>query len=158
MLMLLFFEASPLSVDVTTLVVFIVALLMAALLNTLLFKPTLSVLDERERRTTGTLAEATALMTECDRKLAGYEQTLRDARAETYRMLESQRKEALDEQAQIMARAKQEALDLINRAREEIAAEAERAKQGLEQEGRLMGGTIAASILRRPIEETASRP
>ncbi len=151
-------EGNILSPDVTTLVVFVVVILLVGVLNAILFKPILSVLDEREHRTTGTLAVARAMMSDCDGKLARYEGALRDARAENYRMLEARRKQALEERAQAVARAKEEAQRMIDAARKEIAGEAEEAKKRLADESRLTARMIATAILRRPIAEASRHP
>lgn len=153
---LLFFEeGNILSPDLTALVVFISVIVLAGILNATLFKPILSTLDERERKTTGTLAAARSLMGDCDQKLARYEQTIRDVRAETYRMLEARRKEALEERARAVAQAREEASRLIGQARQEIAKEAEFAKVRLEEESRSMARSITTNILRRPIAEAS---
>ncbi|MBI4468958.1 MAG: ATP synthase F0 subunit B [Acidobacteria bacterium] len=147
-------EGNILSPDLTTLVVFLIVILLAGLLNRLLFKPVLSVLDEREEKTSGTLAAARNLMAVCDEKLARYEEAIRTAQADNYHMLEARRKLALDERARSIARAKDEAQRLIAVARQEIAAETEEAKKTLDRESRLIAATIASSILRRPLQRT----
>lgn len=153
-LFLFFEEGNLLSPDVTTLVVFVTVIVLAATLQKIFFKPVLSVLDEREQRTVGTLARVRELTSECEGRLARYEQSIRDARAENYRMLEVQRKQALEERTQALSLAKAEASRLIQQAREEIAREAEDAKQSLGRESQLMARAIIASILHRPIAGT----
>lgn len=152
-LILLFEEGNVLAPDVTALIVFVVAILLTIVLNAILFKPVLSVLDEREQRTSGTLAEARTLVSESDEKLARYEEAIRAARAENYRVLEARRKQALDERAKAITQAKAEAQQKIMAARAEIAAGAEEAKQTLERESRLMAARIAGSVLRRGVPE-----
>src|SRR5918993_3977549 len=75
----------------------VIILLMVFVLNATLFKPINRILEERERRTRGRSGEAHDILQRVEEKLAHYEQTLREARAGGYRLMEQERSTAMGE-------------------------------------------------------------
>jgi F-type H+-transporting ATPase subunit b len=146
-------QGDILAVDATAAVIFLTALVLIWALNSLLFKPILQVLDERDHRTLGYHSEAKAMLAECDRKLAQYEAAIRRARAENYEMLEQRRKEALAARRHLMEAAKQEVAGQLAEARQQIQQQVTQAKTQLAAETQMTAQRIAATLLRRQTEE-----
>ena len=68
--------------------------IMVFVLNRTLLKPINQILAEREKQIAGRLKEAEALAAETQEKLAQYNDALREARADGYKLLEKERAQA----------------------------------------------------------------
>src|ERR1044072_6130961 len=103
-------------------------LLFVFVMNRLLFRPISRVLDERQTLTEGATNEARAAARRYQAKLADYESTIMQARAESYKRLEQDRAAALEERRTVIDAAKQETRDKIEDAKSEIGRQAEAAR------------------------------
>src|SRR5215216_2538293 len=74
-----------------------IILVMVFVLNATLFKPIIRILEEREKRTRGRSGEAHEILQRVEEKVAHYEQSLREARGEGYRLMEQERAAAMKE-------------------------------------------------------------
>lgn len=126
-------------------------IIFAFILNQILFKPIGKVLDERESLTDGAAAEARAAARQYQSRLAGYEDTIRQARAENYRKIEEQRKAALDERQQLIDAARAQTEAEIGKARAQISTEAAAARVQLEAESRQIAEQISRTVLGRAV-------
>ena len=142
---------SVLSIDGSFLFIFFSILLLIYILNRTLFKPINQVLDERERLGVGRIGEARRMLSEHEERLKRYESELREARGEAYQRLEAERRKATIERQRMIAGVKAETTAQIDAARQEIAEQADGAKQSLEKEVRAMAATISSQILRRTV-------
>jgi F-type H+-transporting ATPase subunit b len=140
-----------LAIDGSFLFIFVSIFILIFILNHTLFKPINQVLEERERLGAGRLAEAGQIMAQYEERLNLYEEQLRNARAEAYQQLETQRREALASRQEVIAQIKSETAGQVAAAQQEIAKQAEAAKSSLERESHAMAATISAQILRRPV-------
>jgi F-type H+-transporting ATPase subunit b len=131
--------------------VFILALflLFVFVMNRLLFRPIGRVLDERETLTEGATNEARAAVRRYQAKLADYESTIRQVRAENYKKLEQDRAAALEERRQVIEAAKRETGEKIEHAKSEIEQQAGAARAALESESRQIAETISRTVLGR---------
>jgi F-type H+-transporting ATPase subunit b len=132
---------------------FIIALflLFVFVMNRLLFKPIGRVLDERQVLTEGATNEARAASRRYQARLAEYEATIRQARAESYRRLEQGRAAALEERRRLIEDAKQKASGEIEQAKSEIKGQADSARLALETESRQIAATISRTVLGRTV-------
>ena len=137
--------------NLTLVVVIILFIIFVIVLNQLLFKPIGKVLDERETLTEGAAAEARAASRQYQSRLNNYEETMRQARAESYRKLEKQRKAALEERSKLVASARAQAEVEIAKARAEVAAQTAEARAALEQESRQIAEQISRTLLGRAV-------
>ena len=137
--------------NITIVIVFGLFIIFAFILNQILFKPIGKVLDERESHTEGAAAEARAAARQYQSRLANYEETIRQARAESYRKIEEQRKAALDERQQLIEAARAQADAEIAKGREQIGKEAAVARTQLESEARQIAEQISRTILGRTV-------
>ncbi|MBK7996082.1 MAG: ATP synthase F0 subunit B [Blastocatellia bacterium] len=140
-----------LSADLSLLVVLAIFIVLVYALDAIIFQPILKVLDQRERLTTGAVDEAKKAAHDYDKQLANYEEKIRAARAESYKMLEDKRKTALDERTQKLAQVKQAISDKISASKQEITNTTGQAKTKLESESIQIAQSIAHNLLKRPL-------
>lgn len=134
-------------------ILFIIALflLFVFVMNRLLFRPIGRVLDERQTLTEGAANEARAAARRYQVRLADYEATIRQARAESYRRLEQARAATLEERRRLIEDAKQKASGEIEQAKSEIKHQADGARAALETEARQIAATISRTVLGRTV-------
>ncbi|MCA1633327.1 MAG: hypothetical protein LC802_06290 [Acidobacteria bacterium] len=126
-----------------------IILFMIFVLNRTLFRPVNRVIEERERRTVGRSGEAREVLQRVEVSLSRYERSLREARAESYRLLERQQGEATNDRQQKIGQVKKEVGDLIEGQKREIQAQADSARATLEGDARRVAASISAQILGR---------
>jgi F-type H+-transporting ATPase subunit b len=135
--------------DITALWVIVFLLLTTFLLNTLIFKPVLKVIEARGKAVTDarTLAQSAA-----DRATAAateYSQKLNAARSDVYRQMDEKRRLAMDRRAALLADTRatveRELTQATNRVRQEAAA----ARATLDREADTLAGAIVSRILGR---------
>ncbi len=124
--------------------------IMVFILNRTLLKPINQILVERDKQITGRRTEAQMLAAETQEKLRKYNEALRDARAEGYRLLEKERSEGLkqkDEKLRLyreeMSREVATQLEATRRQEQDVRAE-------LEEQAAAISGVISSQVLRRP--------
>jgi len=135
--------------DLSVVWVIFFVLLLTAVLNRLLFKPLLRVMEERQRAVTSAreMAERSAL--EAQRAAAEFDRKTSEARAELYRQMDEMRRTAMDERAAILARTRAEAEAEIAAASAKLQAEAEDARRRLSTDADALGAAVADRILGR---------
>ena len=109
--------------DLSVVWVIFFVLLLTAVLNRLLFKPLMRVMEERQRAISSARELAERSAHEARRAAAEFDQKTGEARADLYRQMDEMRRTALDERAAIMARTRAE-------AETEIAAASRRTRPG----------------------------
>ena len=135
--------------DLSVFWVILAVLLLTALLNRLLFRPLLRVMEARAQAIHSarelaerSAAEARAASDEFDRKTSL-------ARADIYRQMDEMRKTALTERADIVARTRAEAEAEVRRASAILKADTEDARQRLAADAEALGTEAADRILGR---------
>jgi F-type H+-transporting ATPase subunit b len=132
-------------------VLWVIALLMLCVfvLNTLIFKPILHVIESR----TGAVRDARELAASASQKAAQateqFDRTLGSARAEVYKQMDDARRTALDKRAAIMADTKREADDALSDATSRLTNQASAARAALESEANTLAGEIVNRVLGR---------
>lgn len=139
--------------DGTLILHIVIILVMVFVLNATLFKPINRILEERERQTRGRSGEAHDILRRVEEKLAHYENTLREARAEGYRLMEQERATAMSERQAKLSAVREEINQLIAEEKDSIRAQAEEARSTLEKDARRIAAEIGAQILHRPISD-----
>jgi len=124
-----------LSVDKTVVIQMVIFLASIFILNSLLFKPLLLLVDKREQLTTGTIEEAKKLEEKVGQIIEEYNSKLNEARAR-----------ALEERNETRRQAQVLHEEMIKKAREEAQALLEEAKQKLELETREIKGKIRSDV------------
>lgn len=139
------------SPDGSLVVILILFMLFVFALNRILFRPVGRVLDERQTRTEGAANEARAARRRYDAKLAEYEATIRQARTDAYRKSEQERAAGLEQRRKLIDAAKQEANELIAKAKADIEVQASGARASLEAEARQLAEQISRTVLGRSV-------
>jgi F-type H+-transporting ATPase subunit b len=149
MTMLAFAESIQLVPDGTIVLHIAIIITMVFILNRLLFKPINRILAERESRTRGRSGEARETIRRVEESLANYENSLRKARAEGYRLLEQQQAEAFGERQQKIGLVRREVEQQIEEQKGVIRAQADDARATLEGEAARIASGISSQILGR---------
>lgn len=147
--MLAFAESIQLVPDGTLFIHIGIIITMVFVLNRFLFKPVSRVLSEREARTHGRSGEAYEIVRRAMESLSRYENSLRQARAEGYSLLERQQAEAYSERQRRVALVREEVGAQIEEQKREIHAQAEVARVTLGEEARRVAANISSQLLRR---------
>lgn len=131
--------------------VIIIVLLLAGLLDRLLFKPVLRVIETRRdavdrarRLAEQAQARAAAAAAEAEARMAA-------ARAEIYRQLDEVRRRGLERRTELVGAARREAEELVARVRDELATDLRISRAALEREADRLGDLIAERVLGRPV-------
>jgi F-type H+-transporting ATPase subunit b len=135
--------------DLSVFWVIFAVLLLTAVLNRLLFRPLLRVMESRAEaiRSARELAERSAA--EARAASAEFEQKTALARADIYRQMDEMRKAALTDRADILARTRAEAEAEVSRATTILQAETEEARRRLAADAEALGAAAADRILGR---------
>jgi len=146
---LAFDESIQLVPDGTLVIHIAIIITMVFTLNRILFRPVNRILDERENRTRGRSGEALEILQRVRESLARYENSLRQARAENYRLLEQKQSEASGERQNKVVMVRKELEEQIEEQKREIQAQADDARVTLEGEARQVAANISSQVLRK---------
>jgi F-type H+-transporting ATPase subunit b len=130
-----------------------IILIMVFVLNATLFKPINRILEEREKKTRGRSGEAHDILRRVEEGLSKYENTLRQARAEGYRLMEHERSTAMVERQTKLNTIREEVLVTLERQKSELSLQADEARSSLATDARRLAAEIGAHILHRPVSE-----
>jgi F-type H+-transporting ATPase subunit b len=119
------------------------------ILNIVLYKPILKVLEEREMRIDGQQQEAKKVVEDCQSLMVDYNQKLYNAKVEAMNAKNAARNEASLEAGGIIEEARKNAENIIEQMQQQMATEIAQAKKELEPELSVMAATIAQQILGR---------
>jgi F-type H+-transporting ATPase subunit b len=128
-----------------------IIILMVYVLNATLFRPINRILAERERIARSGKGAAHDILKQVEENLTRYEEGLRSARAEGYRLLEQQRAEALGARQAQLAQVREEAERRIAAERDAIRAQSEAARATLARDAQRIAAEIGTQILHRPV-------
>ncbi|HEX8072995.1 MAG TPA: hypothetical protein VF546_23820 [Pyrinomonadaceae bacterium] len=128
-----------------------VIILMVYVLNATLFRPVNRILAEREARARRGTGAAADIMREVEANLTRYEETLRAARAEGYRLLEQERAAALELRQERLGGVRAEVEQRIDAERAALARQTEQARATLTSDARRIAAEIGSQILRRSV-------
>ena len=126
-------------------------LVLLALMNVLIFKPTLASYEEREQRLAEMEGAGDGATEEGDTLLARYEQAIVDIRHESAEIIAQARAGAAKETAEVMAAAREEFNGKVATARSVIADEVNNASAQLTKDSEGFATTLAGKLLGRSI-------
>ena len=135
--------------DGTLLFHLLVIAVMVLVLNRTLLKPINQILAEREKLITGQLSEASALKAETEEKRRKYNDTLREARTEGYRLLEKERAEALKQKEEKLRVYRDEMSKEVTQQVDATRKQEEAVRGELEAQATSISDLITSRILRR---------
>lgn len=138
---------SLLSLDGSLLVQLGLFLLLMAILNKLLFKPTLEAVTLREQRTTGAREEAEQVRGEAELKVAQFDKRLKAARADAAEGRRKLREEGAARRQELLDGARTESNDLVESSRADLDEAATQARRGVTTAADSLAGQIVARLL-----------
>ena len=136
--------------DGTLLLHLFLVVVMVFVVNRTLLKPINDILAKREQQISGHLKEAEAMAAETQEKLKKYNDALREARGEGYRLLEKERAQGLKEREEKLRKYRDEMSKEVAAQLETTRKQEQAAKGELEAQAATMGSLISSQILRRP--------
>ena len=137
--------------DLTLAIQIVLFLLFIWLLNALLFRPTLRVLEARQERIEGSRHRAGELQARIEEAVAKHESQVRDARMNGERERARLVQEATAEEARIAAEGRDRASKIAAEIREAIARDAGTARRELDGLAREFASLIAEQVLGRRV-------
>ena len=126
-------------------------LLLTVIVDRLLLRPILRVIQAREEAIRSARALAERSSNEARAAAAEFDQKTAAARAEIYKQMDEMRRTANNERAEIMARTRAEADADVAAASNRLKAETEEARRTLEADADALGGIVAERILGRKV-------
>ena len=135
--------------DITTLWVVGFLLLCTVLLNTLVFKPILRIIEERAGAVRGARELAESSAQKATAAAAEYDKKLNTARAEVYRQMDEMRKAALDKRAELLASTRATVEQELRTASKRVQQESAEARAALDRDASTLAGAIVSRVLGR---------
>ena len=135
--------------DGTLLLHVLMVTVMVFVLNRTLLKPVNRILAEREKQIAGRQKEAQALASETQEKLKKYNNTLREARAEGYRLLEKERAEGVKQKEEKLRQYREQLSKEVAAQLEATRNQEQSVKGELDAQAAALGSLISSQILRR---------
>ncbi|MBI4455465.1 MAG: ATP synthase F0 subunit B [Acidobacteria bacterium] len=120
-------------------------------LNTILFRPFIRIVQQREKLTLGRLEESDRLLRRYQQLAQEYESRIREEQLQSYRHREERRNEALARRAVMVEEARRRAEQLTDDARMEISMQLEKVKVNLQSEARDLARAIGRVVLGREV-------
>ena len=124
-------------------------LLCTFLLNTLVFKPILRVIDARATAVRGARELAESSAQKAAAAAAEYDQKLNTARAEVYGQMDDMRKAALDKRAELLAGTRATVGQELSAATARVQQESKEARAALDRDASNLAGAIVSRVLGR---------
>lgn len=139
------------ALDYTVLVQIIAFLVLWFLLGRLLFRPFLGLVEERERRTEGTKAEAATLSAEGEQLRSEYERAIENAEEEGRKLREALLERGREAQERLLAEAREESARLLQTVRDELQRAMQREREVAAREAEGIARQIAEKVLGRRV-------
>jgi F-type H+-transporting ATPase subunit b len=135
--------------DLSVLWVIFFVLLLATILNGLLFKPLIRVMAAREAAVASARQLAERAATQARAASDEFDARTREARAEVYRQMEEARRAALERRTELLAETRGQAEASIAEATARVRAEAAEARSRLDRDAETLATTITERVLGR---------
>ena len=135
--------------DATLLLHLFMVAIMVFVLNRTLLKPINQILAEREKQITGHLTEAQRIAAETQDKRRKYNEALREARTEGYRLLEKERAEGLKQKEEKLRQHREQLSKQVATQLETTRQQQQSVKGELETQAAAISNLISSQILRR---------
>lgn len=140
-----------LKVDKTLIIQLIIFIATIFILNSLLFKPLLGLLEKREKLTAGRIREAKELGDKVERITREYRAKLDEVRAKATEERNEIRRKAHAAAEDLIGKAHKEALALLEEARSKLELEAKEIREKIKPEIAVLAREMALQILGRKV-------
>jgi F-type H+-transporting ATPase subunit b len=135
--------------DLSTLWVVVLLLITTVLLNSLIFKPVLRVIEQRSTAVRDAREMAESASQKAAAASAEYNEKLQRARAEVYRQMDDMRRTALDKRSTLLAETRDTVEKELSSATARVRHESETARAALDRDAANLAGAIVARVLGR---------
>ena len=135
--------------DITTLWVVAFLLLCTYLLNSLVFKPILQVIDQRSTAVRSARELAESASHKATAAAAEYDLKLNAARTEVYGQMDDMRKAALDKRASLLSATRATVEQELKTATARVQQESQTARETLDRDANNLAGAIVTRVLGR---------
>ena len=135
--------------DITTLWVIGFLLTCTFLLNTLIFKPILAVIEARTKAVADARKLAETAAERANVATTEYTQKLNAARSEVYRAMDEKRRAALESRATLLSETRAIAERELADASRRLTQETDEARASLDREANVLAGAIVSRVLGR---------
>ena len=125
--------------------------LLLVILNKILYKPILKILEEREQRIDGQQQQAKKIIEDGQVLKGDYDKKLYNAKIEAMNTKNAARSAASEQANSIIDDSRKKAEEIINQMQQQMVLELAQAKKELEPELSVMSATIAQQILGRKV-------
>jgi F-type H+-transporting ATPase subunit b len=143
--------ATVISLNITLLIQIAIFLTLMILLNQILFKPMVRVLENRKAWTEGRRKAAAEAEAEAEGIWSEYQKRLQDARADADRVKSELVRQGEAERQKIVDAAAAQAEKTVGEVRAQVRAEVQEARKVLEVEARTLAAAAAQTILGRSV-------
>ncbi|MEK7851445.1 MAG: ATP synthase F0 subunit B [Deltaproteobacteria bacterium] len=126
-------------------------LVLMLILNRLVFRPMVSLLEEREKRVKDPGADAKGMEAEVERMRLQYEATLNDAKLKAIEERNGLRKEGADREQEIIKNAYKASEETLSDVKGKIEKELDIAREALRKEAAFLSSNVAEKLLGRPV-------
>ncbi len=126
-------------------------LIMAIVLDRLLFRPFMRVIAEREQRVKSAIELANRSAEQARAATAEFTERTTTAQTEVYRHMDEARRRALEHRQEVLAATRQEVESSIDAARARLAEQASVARTELAREAESLASVVASRVLGRRV-------
>ena len=131
---------------------FVAFLLLMGLMFKFVFPKADQALEDRSAAIQGKMEEADKRLVEAEKSKADFEAGIADARGEATRIIEEAKQTAESLRRDIVAKAEDEAAQLLEKARADVAAERDRVLQELRSQVGVLSVELASRIVERELD------
>jgi len=142
-----------LSINYSFFVQLAIFLALVFVLKKFIFNPLMSLWDERDQLIAGNKEKSEELSAKVDRLIVDYQGKILAKKKQMQEETDKDRKLAVKEQEDLVARLHTESNEMIAELREKIASEFKDARLRIQSDARLMGERIAEKILGSSVSE-----
>lgn len=135
--------------DVTVFWIIALILLTGLILNGLILKPVLRVMQAREGAVKSARQLAESAAAKARAATAEFESRTQAARTEIYREMDEKRRRALDRRAELLAQTRAETESAIQQARDRVKTQAADARAQIERDAHALAEDIVVRVLGR---------
>ncbi len=128
-----------------------------ALMKHFLFKPVNEIMEKRNAQIQGDLDDAANEKEEALKLKKDYEESIADAKQEAADIIDKAKKSSAKEHDEAIAKTKEETDKMIADAKESIEADREKAMLGLRQEIASIAMAAASQVINRNLDEEANK-
>lgn len=136
----------------TLLIQMINFLILIFVLNIILYKPIMKVIDARKKRVEESKETVGSFDDLIEQKVADYEETLRQARVDAMNQREEIKNEGVEAGKKILADTRDEVTAMIQDFKAKIAAEKEQARRTLQERTQEIAREISEKVLGRSVQ------